>query len=158
VGKRGKETISEEALRIHAYELFRAGHDMAEIARQVRKTTRWVADTVRQAMAALVEARAAAALDAREVELARIDALYAEASAIAHSRARLDGELEAEVITPERRLRAVAECRALSERRSKLLGLDAPARQEVSGPDGGPIPVDARDEIAARIARIVRDS
>jgi hypothetical protein len=43
----------------------------------------------------------------------------------------------------------------LSERRSKLLGLDAPSKQEVSGPDGGAIPIeDARNLLAARLAAV----
>src|SRR5690606_22498535 len=32
----------------------------------------------------------------------------------------------------------------LDQRRAKLLGLDAPTKQELSGPDGGPIPVAAQ--------------
>lgn len=36
-------------------------------------------------------------------------------------------------------LEAIKTMLKLMERRSKLMGLDAPARSEVSGPDGGPI-------------------
>ena len=47
----------------------------------------------------------------------------------------------------------------IMERRSKLLGLDAPARKELSGPDGGPIKVEnvglSDSERAARIVAIL---
>lgn len=40
---------------------------------------------------------------------------------------------------PDTRLRAMREIRALTESRAKLLGLEAPQRIEMSGPDGDPI-------------------
>jgi hypothetical protein len=43
----------------------------------------------------------------------------------------------------------------LMERRAKLLGIDAPTKQEVSGPDGGAIPIeDARAMLADRLAAL----
>ena len=38
----------------------------------------------------------------------------------------------------------ISERRQIKERRSKMLGLDAPAKQEHSGPDGGPLKQDFR--------------
>jgi len=46
----------------------------------------------------------------------------------------------------------------LAERRAKLLGLDAPVRSEVSGPDGGALQVDARSELLERITRLAAGS
>jgi DNA-binding CsgD family transcriptional regulator len=46
----------------------------------------------------------------------------------------------------------------LMERRARLLGLDAPQKLAVGGPDGGPIPIaDARAVFAAAVARIVAE-
>jgi hypothetical protein len=39
-------------------------------------------------------------------------------------------------------VQAIREALHISKRRSELLGLDAPRRQELSGPDGGPIEFD----------------
>lgn len=53
------------------------------------------------------------------------------------------------------RLKAIAGLLKLEERRAKLLGLDAPTKQEVSGPEGAPIPVDARSSLLDRLAGLV---
>jgi hypothetical protein len=43
----------------------------------------------------------------------------------------------------------------IEERRAKILGTDAPVKQEFSGPDGGPIPLSStHDELLARLARL----
>lgn len=39
----------------------------------------------------------------------------------------------------------------LEARRAKLLGLDAPTKSELSGPDGGPIPVEAHNSLARKL-------
>lgn len=39
----------------------------------------------------------------------------------------------------------------LDQRRAKLLGLDAPTKQELSGPDGGPIPVAAQTSLEQKL-------
>jgi hypothetical protein len=46
------------------------------------------------------------------------------------------------------------------ERRCKILGVDAPDRQELSGPNGGPIPVEANEvsnEVVERAAKAVQE-
>ena len=43
----------------------------------------------------------------------------------------------------------------IQERRAKLLGLDAPAKQEVSGPDGGAIQIDAREQLMGRLSSLI---
>lgn len=40
----------------------------------------------------------------------------------------------------------------LERQRGKLLGTEAPVRQELSGPDGAPIPIDARTALLERLA------
>ena len=42
----------------------------------------------------------------------------------------------------------IAERRLIKERKAKLLGLDAPVRQEHSGPEGGPIPVQSQPDLS----------
>lgn len=39
----------------------------------------------------------------------------------------------------------------LDQRRAKLLGLDAPAKQELSGPDGGPIPLATQTSLEQKL-------
>ena len=47
----------------------------------------------------------------------------------------------------------------IMDRRAKFLGLDAPTKQEVSGPDGEPVRVeDARTFLAEAIARVAADA
>jgi hypothetical protein len=43
----------------------------------------------------------------------------------------------------------------LENRRAKLLGTDAPAKQELSGPAGAPIPIDARGTLLDKLARLI---
>lgn len=71
---------------------------------------------------------------------------------------RLDRMIEK--LTPllddeKRACRAAETIAKLEERRAKLLGLDAPAKNEHSGPDGAPIPVDARTDLVERLAGLV---
>jgi len=39
----------------------------------------------------------------------------------------------------------------LEQRRARLLGLDAPARQEISGPGGGAVPIEARSALESKL-------
>jgi hypothetical protein len=51
--------------------------------------------------------------------------------------------------------RAIDSALRIEDRRAKLLGLDAPSRTEVSGPDGGAIEIeDARGQLAEALARL----
>jgi hypothetical protein len=43
----------------------------------------------------------------------------------------------------------------IEQRRAKTLGFDAPTKQELSGPDGDPIPIDARSQLLERLAGLV---
>lgn len=43
----------------------------------------------------------------------------------------------------------------IMERRAALMGLDAPKRNEISGPGGAPIEVDARQALIGRITQLV---
>jgi hypothetical protein len=88
----------------------------------------------------------APAEDVLQIELLRLDALFSKPY-----QAALQGDLM-----------ALTGCLSVMARKAKLLGLDAPVKQELSGPGGGPIASqvhqmsDARlDAAAKRIAKIV---
>ncbi len=58
-------------------------------------------------------------------------------------------------------LQAIDRLLRIEARRARLLGLDAPSRQELSGPDGGPIEIaalaaEAREHLAARLEAVHR--
>jgi hypothetical protein len=53
---------------------------------------------------------------------------------------------------PEVALEAMDRLDKLERRRAALLGLDAASKHEVSGPEGAPIPIDARASLLERLA------
>ena len=69
------------------------------------------------------------------------------------SLARIDGAIKALAPRIERGESDAIHCLVrLEDRRAKLLGLDAPAKQELSGPGGAPVSIDARTDILQRLA------
>jgi hypothetical protein len=80
-------------------------------------------------MGALKKARQEPADQMRKLENERLDGLWREAYAQANDVA----------LVAEDRLKAIDRCVKVMERRAKLLGLDAPAKQELSGPAGAPL-------------------
>jgi len=42
----------------------------------------------------------------------------------------------------------------IEDRRAKLNGLDAPKRHELSGPDGGPVPVEAKSSLERKLEQL----
>lgn len=79
-----------------------------------------------------------AAEDVVQTELRRLDRAIAKVSPLLKD--------------PETALRAAEVLEKLSASRRRLLGLDKPARIEHSGPDGAPIPIDARSALVERLA------
>ncbi len=55
----------------------------------------------------------------------------------------------------ELRLKALDRLLKIEERRAKLLGLDAASKQELSGPEGAPIEINARDALVERLAGLI---
>lgn len=125
-----------------ALELLRSGEELSTI------TAAAGYETESDAAAALVQeldliASALTAQNVRTLETTRIDAAIRA--------------IWPDVMLGD--LRAVDRLLKLMERRSRFLGLDAPTKQEVSGPDGEPIRVeDARAFLAEAIARVAADS
>ena len=99
-------------------------------------------------------------------DLAALDELYRERAAedIAAAKGedldRLDVLLDAlweQATGPKAKAHVVDRILAIMDRRAKLLGLDAPVKNEHSGADGGPIQhevVDARERLKARITEM----
>jgi hypothetical protein len=48
-------------------------------------------------------------------------------------------------------LEAIDRLVKLDVRRARLLGLDAPAKQEIAGPGGGPIPMEAKSSLESKL-------
>ncbi|MEU8919453.1 hypothetical protein AB0D10_00780 [Kitasatospora sp. NPDC048545] len=93
---------------------------------------------VSEALDHRIDAALASVTELRALEDARLDRMFM----VAYRRAVRDGDLSA----IDRALR-------IMERRARLLGLDQPARTEITGQGGGPIEVDTTaDELAALIA------
>ena len=128
-----------------ALEMRRAGKDYSEIAKALGL---YDASHARRVVMKLIQTDikklAETADEVRNLELQRLDKMFE----VAYAKA-LDGHL----LSIDRALR-------LMERRASLLGLDAPKRQEISGPDGSPIEIDERitltqEERDSRILTII---
>lgn len=123
------------------------GHSFREIAAELGISVSVAHSDVRTAMSAPLK-RTQDELDAeRELELHRCDVGL-----------KVTGRILAdETLDPESELKLKALDRQvkLQEQRAKLLGLYAPAKQEVSGPEGAPIAVDNRGALLERIASLV---
>lgn len=113
-----------QARREKALALRKAGASYRMIAKELDVSVETAHSDVAAELAALAEISHAHAEDVRALEIRRLDDLQVNITNILRSGA-----------TP----RAVDSAIRLSERRSKLLGLDAPAKKQVSGPDGQPL-------------------
>jgi hypothetical protein len=121
---------------VAALALRRAGLGFREIGEQLGVPTSTAYDAVMGALRDAIEHRREAAEEVRQLEIERLDALLAAIWPKAG-----DGRLP----QLDRVIR-------IMERRARLLGLDAPTRQEWAGPDGGPIPVEVTSAAEAREA------
>ena len=130
---------SVAADRKSALDLRITGMSYRAIAAELGCSVSKAYDDVSAALAKLEAESAEKAAEVRRIELDRIDVM-------------LKG------IWPEAEAgdaRKIETALKLMERRAKLLGIDAPTKQEVSGPDGGAIPIeDARAMLADRLAAL----
>lgn len=137
----------------YALRLRRDGATYDEIGRIVGYADKASAyNAIRKALAEITREPAA---DVKALELARLDKLYAEAMAIVDASPLIpeddDGDAdEAYDAAMKTRLDAIRTALKVSERRSKLEGLDAPTKtQEVSVYDGM-----GREELEAKAAEV----
>ena len=131
--------INADERAAKALDLRKQGLTYREIGKRIRCTTQNAWACVQKALAELRDKTSETAQDVRDQQLGRLDAAL-------------------KALWPKIKRgepRAIDTAIRLEERRSKLLGLDAPSKQEVSGPDGGAIPIeDARAMLASRLAAI----
>ena len=127
---RGKtKTIKAHDRMLHALELRKRGLSYRQIAAQTGYKSAQAAH--KAVMTALQRTTQEPADEVRKLELERLDAL-------------LFGVWEAAINGDDK---AVNNALRIMERRAKLLGLDAPVKNEVAGPNQGPVQVEARHEI-----------
>lgn len=105
------------------------GLTFVEIGERLGITRQWASSLFGKWMQMEIDATREVAGQARDVEVARIDRLWKIA---------WDDATDMTAGT-EDRARSMNVCIRLSERRSKLLGLDSPEKHEHTGKDGGPI-------------------
>lgn len=143
MGRKPAKSV-QPAKDAQALSLRQAGANYDQIARQMGYANKGGAyKAVMRALNAAIQERNKAAEDVLELELARLDTmqlgLWSDAS--------------------KGRWLAVDRVLRIMERRAAYLGLDAPKRTEVSGPEGGPIEIEQRvvdeDDDARRIIDIV---
>lgn len=131
--------VAKEAKASIALSLRIEGMSYAAIAAQMGIAVSNAYNLVSDALAKLEAETAEKAAEIRRIEVDRLDAML---------KALWPAVKQGEP-------RAIEVSLKTMERRSKLLGLDAPTKQEVSGPDGGAIPIeDARALLGERLAAI----
>ena len=121
--------LATQEKREKALDLRRAGASLRDIARALGVAHSTAKEYLDEAMADLQAAQNEKAEATRAVELDRLERLHMSLWPTATGK---DTE-------PETRNKAIDRLVRISERRSKLLGLDAPQRQELTGADGKPI-------------------
>lgn len=122
----------------HALQLRIGGASLEAIARQLGYKDRTGAfKAIEAALSKSIDAPAAAL---RELEVARLDAMLERLWMVARRPVTNEktGE-ESTAFIDEDSLAAMDRIFRVMERRAKLLGLDAPAKAELSGPDGAPM-------------------
>lgn len=137
--ERGPDDPVVEERRRRAIELRVSGKKYREIATELRIG---LGQAYRDVKAVIDRTKAEAdenADEIRRIELERID----EAIAAMMPNVRAGDPRCCEVLVK------------LQDRRSRYLGLDAPAKHEHSGPDGAPIPIDARSALTERLAGLI---
>lgn len=144
MGDKGKKRTERQALardrQVRALELRKAGWDYATIAEQLGYSSGSGAH--KAVCAGLRAALREPAQELIELEVERLDAMLRTSL---WQRA-MNGDSHA----VDRVLR-------IMERRSKLLGLDAPTKQELSGPHGTPVvPAGLAGDLAARFDALVQ--
>jgi len=119
----GRHALAARDLETRATELRLAGKSFRTIARELGCTPSGAHGAVSRALDRTLSSANEHAAHLREVELARLDAMLT---------GLWDRAISGDVPAVNAALR-------IAERRSRLLGLDAPERRELSGPEGGPL-------------------
>ncbi len=147
--KGGRPTSADEdriALRrAEAVKLRARGKTFQEIADELDIGLATAHLDVRTAMTEIAKEAEANVLAERGTELARLERALAVVEQVLTNAPTLDGG-------DELQLKALDRLVKIQDQRSKLLGLYSAEKRELSGPQGGPIAIDARNELLERIA------
>lgn len=137
----GRDRLRYEDRIAQVWELRKAGASYAQIAQQIGVNKGNLSRWVRRKLDELARNNIEGAEDIRRIELERLDvallAIWPQVRSGNHG--------------------AIDRLVRIQERRARLLGLDAPARQEVSGPDGGPIDFVRRVAASEELTRAAHD-
>jgi predicted transcriptional regulator len=131
VGKKSPDAINAAVRAGEALRLRCKGKTYNQIAKVLGVSSGSVYNYISTALRELREQTAETAEELRELELSKYDAWQQAAEQVLEQ-----GDETAQLHAIDRLLR-------VSERRSKLLGLDAPAKQEISGSLGLPMELQA---------------
>lgn len=139
---RVRATFSRE----QALELKMAGLSYSAIGKELGCSKQFAQKLVSRAVKASAERSAALADELRGIEIARTESLIAAIWDRAHDaldekpkKALGSGEFMVLDRDYDPQDKAIANIVKLMDRRAKLMGLDAPAKQELTGKDGGPL-------------------
>ncbi|MFA5379909.1 MAG: hypothetical protein WC455_29385, partial [Dehalococcoidia bacterium] len=158
--KRGSKEAAAER-RPQALQLRIAGASYRAIGKQLGTSGVQAFRDVEYELKLLAEESKEEAERVRQLETERLDALLLALWPRAKGGRIQNGAGEYEVIAPDQG--AVDRILRIMERRSKLMGLDAPVKQELTGKDGGPIEHEHRlnpeqfDRALTALADAVRD-
>ena len=137
-GGTDKRGLEARARAIQARDLRKAGAPFAQIGAQMGYSEQRAHQVITKALSNLNLECVEAATEVTRLELERLDSLWLSAW-----QAVKGGDMQ-----------TINACIRIMDRRAKLLGLDAPAKQELTGPEGGPIEVsDTRQRLKELIDR-----
>lgn len=139
LGNRKQESRRERALRLRI-----AGYSLREIADELDCSIETVHQDVNVSLTKLRAFNDRLAEDLRQLELERLDKMTRVLLR------RLDDEKYA-----DKHLESIDTLIKVQARRAKLVGLDAPTRSELSGPEGAPIEIDARNALLEQLDKLV---
>jgi len=136
--------------RDHVWELRVDGNTVREIAARLKVSVGTIHSDLAAVRAELDENNKYRAEAERAVGASRLDRVAkALLGAIAVAPVDKEGNLDASALATV--ANAVAR---VEERRAKLLGLDAATKTELTGAEGGPLKVDARDLLLAKLSAL----
>lgn len=139
----GKWAIKSREIRAKAFELRKMGLSLEAVGQQLGVSRQRAHKLISQSLAELDALNTQTLNELREMDLARLD----------------DALLQMMVQVKCGNQGAVDRMIRILERRAKLMGLDAPARTEMSGPNGEPLSfVDRTEEIRLKIMNALSDA
>lgn len=168
--KQAAAHLAAELRRAEAAKLRVQGWTLQQIADKFGLSVGTIHKDIQIVMRRTIEAGVTEMDEHRALELNRIDSAIFEVMSILEGRnpeskhsvemAALETDESTSVddalaMRAELRLKAVDRLVKLNQERAKLLGLYAPEKKELSGPEGAPLEVEASDNLVERLARLV---